>query len=429
MTDGDETMDDDGRASPSPPSDVRSPDDLLGLNIRRERIVEQPRLLSGGSLKNYQLTGLEWMVGLYNSGMNGILADEMGLGKTVQTISLFAYLMERKNNQGPFLCVVPLSTLNNWLTEFTRFAPDIKCLVYQGNRPTRHQLWNTLVARGEFHVLLTTYEYVINRKDIPRLASIDWQYICVDEGHRMKNAESRLTTILSTRYSSRHRLILTGTPLQNSLRELWSLLNFLLPKIFNSGDNFEEWFNKPFESAGMDRTELDEEEKLLIIHRLHQVLRPFLLRRLKSEVADQLPEKKESVLKCQLSAWQLLMYNQIKNRALATVDRRTGELRPAKLSNTLMQLRKICNHPYLVHTTPRTLGRVRSHDSSQRYSLCVCLCLSAVRVHSSSSTWVWTGTARRSIWRSCAAAASSHCSTACCPSSSAPATASSSSAR
>ena len=273
--------------------------------------------------------------------------------------------MESKHNQGPFLCVVPLSTLNNWLNEFTRFAPDIKCIVYQGNRPTRHTLWNTTVARGEFHVLLTTYEYVINRKDIPRLGSIDWQYICVDEGHRMKNAESKLTTTLSTRYTSRHRLILTGTPLQNSLRELWSLLNFLLPKIFNSGDNFEDWFNKPFESAGLDRTELDEEEKLLIIHRLHQVLRPFLLRRLKSEVADQLPEKKESVLKCQLSAWQLLMYNQIKNRALATVDRRTGELRPAKLSNTLMQLRKICNHPYLVSSTATHTAIAHKHAATR----------------------------------------------------------------
>ena len=298
----------------------------------------------------------------------------------MQTIALFCYLMEKRNDQGPFLCVVPLSTLNNWyaarhtltaakaatlrgvtpadrslsllppllrFNEFSRFAPDIRCVVYHGNRVSRQGLWLHTVQKGEFHVLLTTYEYIINRKDAPKLGSLAWSYICVDEGHRMKNAESKLTTTLRTRYSSQHRLILTGTPLQNSLRELWSLLNFLLPSIFNSSENFEDWFNRPFESAGLERAELDEEERLLIINRLHAVLRPFLLRRLKSEVADQLPDKVEVVLKCELSAWQLLMYEQIKSRALNSVDRRTGLLRPAKLSNTFMQLRKIVNHPYL----------------------------------------------------------------------------------
>ena len=170
-----------------------------------------------------------------------------------------------------------------WLgfTEFHRFAPSIKVIVYHGNRPTRHGIWTNQVQKGEFHVLLTTYDFIINKKDTPKLGSVPWEYICVDEGHRMKNTESRLTTTLSTRYTSKHRIILTGTPLQNSLRELWSLpltphsapqphsprsctpqlsspdllasrspsascrslLNFLLPTIFNSSDNFEDWYD------------------------------------------------------------------------------------------------------------------------------------------------------------------------------------------
>jgi len=157
---------------------------------------------------------------------------------------------------------------------------------------------------------------------------MQWQYIIVDEGHRMKNSKSKFAMILGNFYTSKHRLLLTGTPLQNNLSELWSLLNFLLPKIFASCDEFQKWFDKPLSkphaptyskfskpTAGQEKSEFDlsEEEELLIINRLHQVLRPFLLRRVKMEVEKELPPKKETIIKVQLSAWQKIVYNGIRD--------------------------------------------------------------------------------------------------------------------
>jgi SWI/SNF-related matrix-associated actin-dependent regulator of chromatin subfamily A protein 2/4 len=192
-------------------------------------------------------------------------------------------------------------------------------------------------------VVITTYEYII--KDKASLSKVKWNYIIIDEGHRMKNHNCKLSNILGSAYTSRHRLLLTGTPLQNSLPELWSLLNFLLPSIFDCVASFEQWFNAPFSNALTGDVEMNEEEKLLIIHRLHKVLRPFLLRRLKSEVENQLPEKTEKVLKCEMSAMQRRMYTLMHDKGVM----RTGPTIAGTkgLMNTLMQLRKICNHPYL----------------------------------------------------------------------------------
>lgn len=192
-------------------------------------------------------------------------------------------------------------------------------------------------------MVITTYEYII--KDKSSLSKVKWNYIIIDEGHRMKNHNCKLSNILGSAYTSRHRLLLTGTPLQNSLPELWSLLNFLLPSIFDCVDSFEQWFNAPFSNALTGDVEMNEEEKLLIIHRLHKVLRPFLLRRLKSEVENQLPEKTEKVLKCEMSAMQRRMYTLMHDKGVM----RTGPSSAGTkgLMNTLMQLRKICNHPYL----------------------------------------------------------------------------------
>ena len=195
----------------------------------------QPRMLKGGIMKNYQIDGLNWMVSLYNNNLNGILADEMGLGKTIQTIALFCYLMETKRNHGPFLVIVPLSTINNWWMEFDKWAPDIKIIVYKGSKHDRHALAKELKG-GNFNVLVTTYDYIM--LDTRHLKSFVWQYIIVDEGHRMKNQQSKFAQTLATKYQSAHRILLTGTPLQNNLSELWALLNFLLPKIFSSSEDF-----------------------------------------------------------------------------------------------------------------------------------------------------------------------------------------------
>ncbi|GMF99888.1 unnamed protein product [[Candida] boidinii] len=312
-----------------------------------EKIDKQASILVGGTLKEYQLRGLEWMVSLFNNHLNGILADEMGLGKTIQTISLITYLVEAKKVPGPYLVIVPLSTLPNWNLEFDKWAPALNKISYKGNPTYRKELAQR-VKNGDFQVLLTTYEYVIKDKGL--LSKIKWVHMIIDEGHRMKNTKSKLSYTLNEFYHTDYRLILTGTPLQNNLPELWALLNFVLPKIFNSVKSFDEWFNTPFANSGsQDKIELSEEETLLVIRRLHKVLRPFLLRRLKKDVEKSLPNKVEKVIKCKKSALQAKLYHQmLKYNQLFIGDKdSTAPVGIKGMNNKLMQLRKICNHPFV----------------------------------------------------------------------------------
>jgi len=313
----------------------------------KEEVVRQPSLLSGGKLKDYQIGGLQWLVSLYNNKLNGILADEMGLGKTVQTIALIAYLIEYKDNGGPYLVIVPLSTLSNWVNEFRRWCPTATVVVYKGTPAQRKALYRDEIREGHFNVLLTTYEYII--RDKACLRKLPWQYAIVDEGHRMKNAQSKFAVILGTQYTTKHRVLLTGTPLQNSLPELWALLNFLLPTIFNSVETFDQWFNKPFAQFGgvekdSDGESINNEERMLIIRRLHELLRPFMLRRVKTEVLDQLPDKVEKVIRCELSSWQKALYKQISQNIIDEHGKKSSQ---RGLNNIVMQLRKVCNHPYM----------------------------------------------------------------------------------
>lgn len=306
--------------------------------------VSQPSIMIHGKLKPYQVEGLKWMVSLHNNNLNGILADEMGLGKTIQTIALLTYLIEKKQNPGPFLVIVPLSTVGNWVRELDLWAPSVKKIVYRGNRNARRDAQYRMHSGG-FHVLITTYEFVVRDQNV--LSRYRWKYIVIDEGHRMKNANSKLAVTLGSKYKSRNRLLLTGTPLQNNLTELWALLNFILPSIFSSSETFEQWFKKPFETTTLgDSAELEEEETLLVINRLHQVLRPFLLRRLKTDVEAQLPEKSESVIRCDMSMWQRVLYRQIRDKVGLSTGA-GGSVR--SFNNLLMQCKKICNHPYLFY--------------------------------------------------------------------------------
>ncbi|CAD8155453.1 unnamed protein product [Paramecium octaurelia] len=312
----------------------------------KEVITQQPALLEGGQLKQYQLQGLDWLVSLYNNNLNGILADEMGLGKTIQTISLLCYLIETKKNFGPYFIIVPLSTLSNWSNEFEKWAPSIKKIIYKGSPLIRKEI-SKQMRTTKWNICLTTYEYVL--KDKLTLSKYEWKYIIVDEGHRMKNSRSKFAMILGQQYQSERRLLLTGTPLQNNIAELWALLNFLLPKVFSSCEDFEKWFQTPLNIMGASEKDisLDEEEQLLIINRLHQVLRPFLLRRVKKDVEKELPRKTEYVIKIKLSAWQKKIYDQINQRGVMTFDQQSGKSGSQALQNLMMQLRKICNHPYL----------------------------------------------------------------------------------
>ncbi|XP_043806858.1 probable ATP-dependent DNA helicase CHR12 isoform X1 [Manihot esculenta] len=309
----------------------------------QEKVMEQPSMLQGGQLRPYQLEGLQWMLSLFNNNLNGILADEMGLGKTIQTISLIAYLKEKKGVCGPYLIVAPKAVLPNWINEFSTWVPEdeIKAVLYDGRLDERKALREQLSRDGNFDVLITHYDLIMRDKAF--LKKIYWVYMIVDEGHRLKNHECALARTLLSGYQIQRRLLLTGTPIQNSLQELWSLLNFLLPSIFNSVQNFEEWFNAPFADRG-DVT-LTDEEQLLIIRRLHHVIRPFILRRKKDEVEKYLPGKSQVILKCDMSAWQKVYYQQVTE--MGRVGLHTGSGKSKSLQNLSMQLRKCCNHPYL----------------------------------------------------------------------------------
>ncbi|XP_058763743.1 probable ATP-dependent DNA helicase CHR12 [Vicia villosa] len=307
----------------------------------QEKVTEQPSTLQGGELRPYQIEGLQWMLSLFNNNLNGILADEMGLGKTIQTISLIAYLLEYKGVTGPFLIVAPKAVLPNWVSEFSTWAPSITAVLYDGRMDERKAIREELSREGKFHVLITHYDLIMRDKAF--LKKIYWKYLIVDEGHRLKNHECALARTLDSSYHIERRLLLTGTPIQNSLQELWSLLNFLLPSIFNSVQNFEDWFNAPF--ADRVDVSLTDEEQLLIIRRLHQVIRPFILRRKKAEVEKFLPGKSQVILKCDMSAWQKVYYQQVTDVGRVGLDNGCGKSK--SLQNLTMQLRKCCNHPYL----------------------------------------------------------------------------------
>lgn len=287
--------------------DVQSSD--VGVqNLRRAR---QPDLVRGGTMRPYQLEGLEWLTSLYENGLNGILADEMGLGKTIQTISLIAFLWERQS-YGPFLIAAPLSTTSNWVSEFQKWTPDIPVVLYHGSKQEREEIRRKKLKNpgtDKFPVVVTTYEICMN--DSKFLSKFGWKFIIIDEGHRIKNINCKLIRELQS-YASANRLLITGTPLQNNLRELWSLLNFLMPQIFDKLEAFESWFDF---SALKDKDDYDQiftagREQQLIAS-LHAILKPFLLRRVKADVESMMPKKREYVLYAPLSPMQRELYQAI----------------------------------------------------------------------------------------------------------------------
>ncbi|XP_038991665.1 ISWI chromatin-remodeling complex ATPase CHR17-like [Hibiscus syriacus] len=293
------------------------------------RLVTQPSCIQG-KMRDYQLAGLNWLIRLYENGINGILADEMGLGKTLQTISLLGYLHEYRGITGPHMVVAPKSTLGNWMNEIHRFCPVLRAVKFLGNPEERRYIREELLVAGKFDVCVTSFEMAIKEKSALRRFS--WRYIIIDEAHRIKNENSILSKTMRL-YNTNYRLLITGTPLQNNLHELWSLLNFLLPEIFSSAETFDEWFQISGEN--------DQQE---VVQQLHKVLRPFLLRRLKSDVEKGLPPKKETILKVGMSQMQKQYYRALLQKDLEVVNA-GGERK--RLLNIAMQLRKCCNHPYL----------------------------------------------------------------------------------
>ena len=295
-------------------------------------------------LRDYQRDGLDWLVALHDRQLNGILADEMGLGKTIQTISLLAHLACARGVWGPHLVVVPTSVMLNWEAEFKRFCPALKLLVYYGTakeRKAKRQGWSKANA---FHVCITSYTLVTQDAAVFRRKK--WKYLILDEAHMIKNWRSlRWQTLLN--FHTKRRLLLTGTPLQNDLMELWSLMHFLMPHVFASHADFRAWFSQPL-SASVESGAPPANAQL--VARLHGVLRPFLLRRLKADVEKSLPGKSEHVVPCSLSKRQRRLYEEYMQCSSTQGTLASGNL--LGIMNVLMQLRKVCNHPDLFEGRP-----------------------------------------------------------------------------
>ncbi|KAF2861903.1 hypothetical protein K470DRAFT_213883 [Piedraia hortae CBS 480.64] len=312
--------------------------------------VEQPKMLQC-QLKEYQLKGLNWLVNLYDQGINGILADEMGLGKTVQSISVMAWLAEVHNIWGPFLVVAPASTLHNWEQEISRFVPNIKILPYWGaskDRKVLRKYWDrkhlTYNKDSGFHVLVTSYQLVV--QDAIYFQKIKWQYMILDEAQAIKSSSSsRWKSLLN--FHCRNRLLLTGTPIQNNMQELWALLHFIMPSLFDNHDEFSEWFSKDIESHAQSNSKLNEDQ----LRRLHLILKPFMLRRVKKHVQKELGEKVEEDVFCDLSYRQRAYYTNLRNKIsiLDLIEKAAvgDDQDTATLMNLVMQFRKVCNHPDL----------------------------------------------------------------------------------
>ncbi len=311
-----------------------------------------PSLLRG-TLREYQHFGLDWLAGLYAAGTNGILADEMGLGKTIQTIALLAHLAVEHEVWGPHLIVVPTSVMLNWEMEFKKFLPGFKIITYYGTQEERRKKRQGWLDNDKWNVWITSYTLITNDQQIFKKKA--WHYMILDEAHNIKNFQSlRWQTLLTFR--TRARLLLTGTPLQNNLTELWSLLFFLMPADsaetgiggFADLQEFTDWFRKPVEQILEHGRDVMDDDARAIVAKLHRVLRPFLLRRLKADVEKQMPGKYEHVVYCKLSKRQRYLYDGFMSRAQTRETLASGNT--FSIMNALMQLRKVCNHPDLFET-------------------------------------------------------------------------------
>lgn len=350
------------------------------------RDVPLPPLLKG-TLRPYQKQGLNWLASLYNNETNGILADEMGLGKTIQTIALISYLANEHHIWGPHLIVVPTSVMLNWEMEFKKFAPGFKVMTYYGSpqeRARKRKGWN---KPDSFHVCITSYQLVVH--DQPTFKRKKWKYMILDEAHNIKNFRStRWKALLN--FNTENRLLLTGTPLQNSLIELWSLLYFLMPSSkatqsmpegFANLEDFQQWFGKPVDrimeqatlASGGDvidenertTSKMDEETRNTVA-RLHQVLRPYILRRLKKDVEKQMPGKYEHIIYCRLSKRQRFLYDDFMTRAKTKETLISGNF--LSIINCLMQLRKVCNHPDLFEVRPVVTSYAMPKSVAESYN-------------------------------------------------------------
>ncbi|XP_052717900.1 chromodomain-helicase-DNA-binding protein Mi-2 homolog isoform X6 [Crassostrea angulata] len=330
---------------------VKMPPSYPSTDLRK-KWEKQPAYIdaTGGTLHPYQLEGVNWLRYSWSNGTDTILADEMGLGKTIQTIVFLQSLYQEGHSKGPFLVSAPLSTIINWEREFEFWAPDLYVVTYIGDKDCRSVIREhefsfeeNAIRSGakasklksdcqvKFHVLLTSYELI--SIDSACLGSVDWAVLVVDEAHRLKNNQSKFFRILSN-YKIGYKLLLTGTPLQNNLEELFHLLNFLSPDKFNDLTVFLDEF-----------ADIAKEDQ---VKKLHDMLGPHLLRRLKADVLKGMPSKSEFIVRVELSPMQKKYYKYILTRNFDALNSKGGN--QVSLLNIMMDLKKCCNHPYLFPT-------------------------------------------------------------------------------
>ncbi|KAM7006205.1 LOW QUALITY PROTEIN: chromodomain-helicase-DNA-binding protein 6 [Tautogolabrus adspersus] len=295
---------------------------------------------NGNQLREYQLEGMNWLLFNWYNRKNCILADEMGLGKTIQSIT-FLYEIFSMGIRGPFLIIAPLSTITNWEREFRTWTP-LNVIVYHGSQISRQMILqyemfyrdsqgNTIPGVLKFHGVITTFEMIM--ADCPELKKLHWRCVVIDEAHRLKNRNCKLLEGLKL-MNLEHKVLLTGTPLQNSVEELFSLLNFLEPLQFPSESSFLEEFG-----------DLKTEEQ---VKKLQAILKPMMLRRLKDDVEKNLAPKEETIIEVELTNIQKKYYRAILEKNFSFLSKGANQHNMPNLINTMMELRKCCNHPYLI---------------------------------------------------------------------------------
>ena len=349
----DTIMHDEEPAAPASPSA-----DAQSDTADASQLVPQPALLRG-TLRSYQHAGLDWLASLYRNDTNGILADEMGLGKTIQTIALLGHLAEVHEVWDPHLVIVPTSVILNWVTEFQKFLPGFRVLGYYGTadeRQAKRRGWvndphHEIRDKRGYNVVITSYNVAM--QDFNAIRNVSWHYLVLDEAHNIRNFNTARWQHL-IRLRSQARLLLTGTPLQNSLTELWSLLTFL-----TAGDDdpahgdleeFLSHWKDPVKEIFDRGVQTLSSEAQKVVDQLHVSLRPFLLRRLKSEVEKDLPKKTESVVVCKLSKRQRQLYQEY--MGLAETRRSLTQGNAVSAGKVLLSLRRVCNHPDLFDPRP-----------------------------------------------------------------------------
>lgn len=289
---------------------------------------------TGLCLRDYQMDGLNWLYNTWCKDNSVILADEMGLGKTIQTICFLYTLFKQHSLYGPFLCVVPLSTMTAWQREFVLWAPEMNIVTYLGDVQSReiirqYEWCFESSKRLKFNAILTTYEIVL--KDKAFLGCLSWAALLVDEAHRLKNDDSLLYKALKD-FNTNHRLLITGTPLQNSLKELWALLHFIMPQKFETWEDFEQ-----------DHGNAEEKGYT----RLHKQLEPFILRRVKKDVEKSLPAKVEQILRVEMTSIQKQYYKWILTKNFNAL-RKGAKGSTSTFLNIVIELKKCCNHAALI---------------------------------------------------------------------------------